>query len=78
MGFLEFTGQNDVIQRNFDAIDSKLNVLVQIPFFVGSGSPETVVTASPPAIYFNRSGGAGTTIYAKESGANTNTGWVGL
>jgi hypothetical protein len=35
------------------------------------------VTASPPSIYFNRSGGAGTTVYLKESGTATNVGWVG-
>ena len=45
--------------------------------YVGSGSPNGVVTASPPALYLNRSGGAGTTLYVKESGTNTNTGWVG-
>jgi hypothetical protein len=45
--------------------------------FVGSGDPNTVVTASPPALYLNRTAGAATTLYVKESGAATNTGWVG-
>lgn len=63
-------------QRNFELINALLGVLTEIPFFVGTGSPNTVVTASPPAIYFNRSGGAGVTIYVKESGSATNTGWV--
>lgn len=41
----------------------------------GSGSPESVVTASAGSVYFNSSGGAGTTMYVKESGAG-NTGWI--
>jgi hypothetical protein len=45
-------------------------------FYSGAGSPNGVVTASPPALYFNTTGGANTTLYVKESGASTNTGWV--
>lgn len=44
-------------------------------FFWGSGSPEGVCTAAPGAAYFNKLGGAGTTMWAKENG-NGNTGWV--
>jgi len=44
---------------------------------VGSGSPNGTVIASPGALYLNTTGGAGTTLYIKESGAGTNTGWVG-
>lgn len=43
---------------------------------IGTGSPEGVVTASPGSTYRNRSGGAGTSVYFKETGAG-NTGWVG-
>lgn len=46
-----------------------------IGFVQGSGSPEGVVTASPGTAYLNTSGGAGTTLYVKESGTG-NTGWV--
>lgn len=42
----------------------------------GAGSPEGAVVASPGALYLNSSGGAGTTLYKKESGTNTNTGWI--
>lgn len=42
----------------------------------GSGSPESVVTANPGTLYLNSAGGAGTTLYVKESGTG-NTGWVG-
>jgi hypothetical protein len=41
-----------------------------------SGSPQSVITESPGAMALNRSGGASTTLYVKESGTNTNTGWV--
>ncbi len=43
----------------------------------GEGSPEGVVTANPGSLYLNFSGGAGTTLYVKQSGIQTNTGWVG-
>jgi hypothetical protein len=39
------------------------------------GSPEGVVTASRGALYTRTDGGAGTTLYVKESGTG-NTGWV--
>lgn len=41
----------------------------------GVGSPQNVVTAPPGSLYTNTSGGAGTTLYVKESGTG-NTGWV--
>lgn len=41
----------------------------------GAGSPETVVTAPPGSVYLNTSGGAGTTLYIKESGTAA-TGWI--
>lgn len=41
----------------------------------GTGTPEGVVTANPGSVYTNLSGGAGTTLYIKESGTG-NTGWI--
>lgn len=46
--------------------------------FIGNGSPEGVVVASPGSTYRSRLGGAGTTLYAKVSGAGTATGWVAV
>jgi len=43
----------------------------------GSGSPEGVYTAPVGSMFLRTDGGAGTTIYAKESGTG-NTGWSGL
>lgn len=44
-------------------------------FTSGSGTPESVVTAPIGSIYMRTDGGAGTSLYIKESGAG-NTGWV--
>jgi hypothetical protein len=42
----------------------------------GTGSPNGVVTGNPGDMYLDKNGGAGTTLYIKESGSATNTGWV--
>lgn len=42
----------------------------------GTGSPEGVVTAVRGSLYMRTDGGAGTSLYVKESGVS-NTGWVG-
>ena len=41
----------------------------------GAGTPEGVLTAPVGSLYTRTDGGAGTTLYVKESGAG-NTGWV--
>jgi hypothetical protein len=43
--------------------------------FSANGSPEGVITAATGSMYLNRNGGAGTTLYVKETGSG-NTGWV--
>ena len=43
----------------------------------GSGSPNGVVNGNPGDLYLNTAGGAGTTLWVKESGTNTKTGWIG-
>jgi hypothetical protein len=42
----------------------------------GSGSPEGVVTANVGSIYLRTDGGAGSTLYVKQSGNGTPNGWV--
>jgi len=44
--------------------------------YTGNGSPNGVVTASPGSLYLNTAGGAGTTLWVKESG-NGSVGWIG-
>lgn len=45
-------------------------------FTSGTGTPEGSVTGNVGDLYTRTDGGAGTTLYVKESGASTNTGWV--
>lgn len=44
-------------------------------WYVGSGNPNGVTTASPGSIYTNTNGGSNATLWVKESGTG-NTGWV--
>lgn len=71
-GTIEILSGNDTI--TFDANILQVDTVSGRVIQWGDGSPETVVTASPGSIYLNRNGGAGTTLYIKESGTG-NTGW---
>lgn len=42
----------------------------------GAGSPQSAVTGYIGDLYLRSDGGANTTLYIKESGNNTNTGWI--
>lgn len=42
----------------------------------GTGTPESVVTAPIGSVFRRTNGGAATTLYVKESGASSNTGWI--
>jgi hypothetical protein len=42
----------------------------------GLGDPNGVVTGTLGDLYRNESGGANVSLYVKESGSGTNTGWV--
>ena len=46
--------------------------------YLGAGTPESVVTAPLGALYINTSGGVDVCLYSKETGANTNTGWIAV
>lgn len=65
----------DGTQRNFEKLALFLNEFAG-RFFWGTGTPEAAVTAPVGSIYLRLNGGAGTTLYVKESGAG-NVGWVG-
>lgn len=62
-------------QRNFDALIGFLNEFAG-RFFWGTGTPENAVTAPVGCVYLRLDGGAGTTLYIKESGS-ADTGWIG-
>lgn len=71
---------DSVTAVNLDSGGIKLNnttLTLSATVSVGSGSPEGVVTANPGSLYLNLSGGPLTTLYVKESGTATNTGWAG-
>lgn len=46
-----------------------------VNMWTGTGTPEAAVTARAGSLYLNRSGGANTSVYYKETGTG-NTGWV--
>ena len=48
---------------------------LQVKWFTGTGSPQSVVTAPVGSLFSRVDGGASTTLYVKESGTG-NTGWV--
>lgn len=61
----------------FDDVDVGNELLFgSVKALSGSGSPESSVTAPVGSLYLRTDGGAGTTLYVKESGTG-NTGWVG-
>lgn len=71
-GRLKIRGLNGV--RLADTGDLTVgNGLAQV--FSGTGSPQSVVTATVGALYLRVDGGAGTCLYIKESGTGS-TGWV--
>lgn len=66
------------ITSHTDLADIGLNSHAQIDAQItltGTGSPEGVVTASTGRLYTDSTGGAGATLYVKESGSGP-TGWV--
>ena len=68
---------NNIVLFGNTGIGNYLDWKNEVLFITGSGSPASAVTASVGAIFLRENGGAGTTLYVKESGTNTNTGWVG-
>jgi hypothetical protein len=66
----------EAVQKNLEDLALAGPVVTGMDF-AGTGSPEGVVTAVVGSIYRRRDGGAGTSVYFKESGSGTNTGWVG-
>lgn len=66
------TALYDVFRR----IVSTVNGLEDAKVLRGSGSPEGAVVAKVGRLYVRTDGGANTTLYVKESGDNTATGWI--
>jgi len=62
-------------QRWFSNLVSAVNGLLS-GTKSGLGDPNGVVTGTLGDLYRNQSGGANVSLYVKESGVATNTGWV--
>jgi len=63
----------------YDSTNTAVLVAICPQYFsvwTGIGAPNGHITGSPGAFYVDRNGGASTTLYVKESGLHTNTGWV--
>jgi hypothetical protein len=56
---------------------SVVNQLSNIRIQYGTATPEASITAGIGSLFINKSGGAGTTLYVKQTGTG-NTGWAGL
>jgi hypothetical protein len=63
------------VQDALDTVAGYINPAVLGLLFAGEGTPEGAVTAPVGALFLRRDGGAGTALYAKESGTG-NTGWA--
>lgn len=70
------TALNDLFdQANVRAVYFRPGRGAKVIWTSGSGTPEGVVTAPVGSLYTREDGGAGTTLYVKESGTG-NTGWI--
>ena len=68
-------GSNIVVLGN-TGLKNYLDFKNEVLLITGSGTPQSAVTASVGAQFLRNDGGASTTLYIKESGTNTNTGWI--
>ena len=62
-------------EREFEAVERSIESIVALNIFQGTGAPESVVEAPVGSLYLRTDGGAGTTLYVKQSGTG-NTGWA--
>jgi len=62
-------------QRVVREMADELNPLIGY-VFVGAGTPLNVIVANRGALFLRTDGGAGTSLYVKESGDGLATGWV--
>jgi hypothetical protein len=82
VGNVKVGGGLKVVSRDQNWVSSRIEIearesdaVFQVMTLLGVGSPEGVVTARIGSLYTRIDGGAGTTLYVKESGTG-NTGWV--
>jgi hypothetical protein len=83
IGAIKETGGVRMVSEDNNFVNAQTQVMARrsdavIPGLIlyGTGTPEGAVTAPVGALYTRQDGGAGTTLYVKQSGTG-NTGWVG-
>ena len=64
------------IGSNAEATGPRILVGAAAGIYAFAGNPNSNVIANPGSICFNTNGGANVSLYVKESGTATNTGWV--
>jgi len=64
------------IKRQSPALGRFVSGGTNAKIFSGPGNPEGAVSAWPGSMYLRTDGGAGATLYIKQSGNGTNTGWA--
>lgn len=72
---------NDVASKGFigqllQSVYLLFNRVNQVSISAGAGTPESAVVGRIGDIFMRTDGGSSTTLYVKESGADTNTGWT--
>lgn len=83
-GFAEFTLEklqtvggmielNRMLRALYDNLPSDTE---KVRVFRGYGTPENAVSAQVGSLFLRQDGGASTTLYVKESGDGTDTGWI--
>ena len=64
---------NQMLKTLFDSMTSNGE---GVGIYMGYATPESNVSAQIGSLYMRLDGGANTSLYVKESGDNTNTGWA--
>ncbi len=72
VGMLTFTSAQDRVASFLRVLIGSTGCVIR----AGTGTPEGAVTGSPCDIFLRTNGAAGTTLYVKETGSATNTGWA--
>ncbi|HEY1814908.1 MAG TPA: hypothetical protein VGG74_21320 [Kofleriaceae bacterium] len=76
-GLVVYGGANGSTPKVALSADGTITLNNGPKIHTGSGSPNSSVTGNPGDLYLNTGGGSVTTLWVKESGTGTNTGWVG-
>lgn len=82
LGVIKAAGGHRAVSQDANWVNTQVELfarrgdaVVEALILYGNGTPEGVVTAPRGAMFTRSDGGAGTTLYVKESGTG-NTGWV--